>query len=89
MFSDRIDGLPTPADITRSAARENYAAFMAVVRRWGRQHPLRTNSETAAYSLWTAGHGMDLLELTAKGPRADRDGHYAEMIDALMRGLQT
>jgi len=32
---------------------------------------------------------MDLLELTAKGPRADRDGHYAEMIDALMRGLQT
>jgi AcrR family transcriptional regulator len=85
MFGDAVHGLTRPAGENRTPARENYAAFVEVVRRWG---PLRVDAESAAYSLWAAGHGMVTLELTGNGDPHDPAGRYAAMIDALMSGLR-
>jgi len=88
MFGHAVNALPRFEGEVRDTARDNYAAFIEVVRRWGELTPLRTAPESAAYSLWAAGHGMVMLELTANAPRADLVIRYAETIDALMRGLR-
>lgn len=88
MFGHAVSGLERPAGDTRTTARENYTAFVEVVRRWGERSPLRTDAESAAYSLWATGHGMVMLELTANAPQKDRATRYAVTIDALMRGLR-
>lgn len=88
MFDHSLYGIGRPAGDVRAPARENYAAFIEVVRRWGSLEPLLAEPESAAYSLWAAGHGMVILELTANGPQDNRAGHYSTMIDALMRGLR-
>jgi AcrR family transcriptional regulator len=87
MFGHAVHGLNRPTGDTRTTARENYATFIEVVRRWGERSPLRTDPVSAAYSLWATGHGMVMLELTANAPQEDRAIRYAETIDALMRGL--
>lgn len=88
MFADTPPGLSRPHGEVRSIARENYAAFVDVVRRWHERSPLRTDPASAAYGLWATGHGMVVLELTAHAPVADRAERYATTIDALMTGLR-
>jgi AcrR family transcriptional regulator len=70
----------------RTTGRDNYAGFVEVMRRWP---ALRTDPESAAYTLWAAGHGMVMLELTGNGPHRDRESQYRVMIDTVMHGLTT
>ena len=88
MFGHQVPEFPRPSGAVRARARENYARFIAVVRRWGEQHPLITDAESAAHVLWATGHGLVMLELTGNAPRADLAARYAVGVDAAMRGLQ-
>lgn len=60
---------------------------IAVMRRWVPRAPLRVDPESAAYTIWAAGHGMVMLGLTGNGPHEDRSARYDTLIDTLMRGL--
>jgi AcrR family transcriptional regulator len=88
MFGHQPPGIPRPSGEIRARARENYARFIAVVRRWGEQHPLVTDAESAAHVLWATGHGLVMLELTGNAPRADLAARYVVGVDVAMRGLQ-
>ncbi|GAA3547687.1 TetR/AcrR family transcriptional regulator [Amycolatopsis ultiminotia] len=87
MFGHPIPGFHRPTGQYRTPARENYASFVQVVRRWGEQVSLVTDAKTAAYGLWSTGHGMVMLELTGNAPREGREKRYTVTIDALMHGL--
>lgn len=87
MFGHAGHGLARPGGAP-SVARENYARFVEVVRRWGDGTTLRTDAAAAAHALWAAGHGLVVLELTGHAPREDPAGRYATAVDALMRGLR-
>jgi AcrR family transcriptional regulator len=88
MFGHRVPGFRRPSGESRAPARENYARFIEVVRRWGERTPLVTDAESAAHALWACGHGLVMLELTGNAPRVDLAARYAVAITATMRGLQ-
>lgn len=87
MFGPVGRGAGRPVADVQAPARENYAAFVDVVRRWDAQVGLREAPEVVAYGLWATGHGMVMLEITERAPGEHRAERYAATIDALMRGV--
>lgn len=84
MFGHGLDRFTTDV---RATGRDNYGGFIEVMRRWDAHARLRVDPESAAYTMWAAGHGMVMLELTDNGPHEDRSAQYDTLIDTLMRGL--
>jgi len=87
MFSPSVpDVVPSPA--SRAPARSNYQRYLSAVRAWAASEPLRVEPEVAAHILWSAGHGLLMVELAGLGPRIDGEAAFRTTVRVIMDGLR-